>query len=295
MSRSEGEGIRKGTVITKIRRMPAQGKVLVKKGDLVEPETVLAKGTVINPEVSGVNIFDQLGIESDQVNKYLLKKEGDEVKKDEVIAIRRFFFGRSTKICRSPIDGTIESLSTVSGRALIRGRPIPVEVKAYIPGRVVEIIPHEGAVIESKASLIQGAFGIGGETRGELAVAVDAPDEPLTPEDVVEGFKEKILVGGSLVTLGALHKAATVGVKGIISGSIDQKDLTDFIGHEIGMGMTGREDAGLTLILTEGFGIQPMKESIYKFLNSFEGKQASMDGSTQIRSRMLRPEIIISQ
>jgi len=295
MSRSDGIDIKGETVVTKIRRIPTQGEVLVRKGDLVGPETIVARGTVINPDVREVKIFVQLGVDPEQVIRYMLKEEGDEVKRDEAIAIHRSFFGRSTKICRSPIDGTIEGLSTVSGRALIRGSPILVEVKAHIPGSVAEIIPGEGAVIESKASLIQGVFGIGGETHGELAMAVGAPGEALTSDEVVEGDRGKILVGGSLVTLEALRKARKLGMRGIISGSVDQKDLTEFIGHEIGMGITGEEDVGLTLILTEGFGIHPMEEGTFKLLKTFEGKPASIDGSTQIRSRMLRPEIIIPQ
>ena len=103
----------------------------------------------------------------------------------------------------------------------------------------------------------------------------------------------KILVGGSIVTLDALKKAVKLGVSGIITGGVDQKDLTDFIGRELGMGVTGVEEAGLTLIVTEGFGVYPMKAETFRFLRSHEGSRASADGTTQIRQRMLRPEIII--
>lgn len=223
----------------------------------------------------------------------MLKEEGDEVKKDEVIAIRRAFFGRSTKICRSPTDGTIEAFSKKSGRLLIRGKPIPVEVKAHIPGSVVEVIPEEGAVVEARATLIHGVFGIGGEARGELFIAVGRPGEALTTEVIAEEHKGKILVGGSLVTLEALRKAAKMGVNGIITGSVDQKDLTEFLGYEIGMGVTGEENMGLTIIITEGFGIFPMEVDTFHLIKSHEGMKASIDGTTQIRQRMLRPEIII--
>jgi len=45
--------------------------------------------------------------------------------------------------------------------------------------------------------------------------------------------------------------------------------------------------------LTEGFGPSPMNEEIFDLLRSFQGKLACVDGTTQIRARMLRPEIII--
>jgi len=280
------------TFIRKVRRIPTQGEVFVKVGDLVEPETVLARGTVINPDISVVNVYAKLGVDPSQVKRYMLKEEGDEVKKDEVIAIHRSFFGRFTKTCRSPMDGTIEVLLS-SGRAMIRGKLIPVEAKAHIPGRVVDVIPGEGAVVETQAALIHGVFGVGGEARGELVFAVNNPGEALTTEVIAEGHRGKILVGGSFVTLEVLRKAVKMGVSGIITGGLDQKDLTDFLGYEIGVGVTGGEKTGLTLIITEGFGIYPMENDTFHLLKTHEGKQASIDGTTQIRQRMLRPEIII--
>ena len=281
-----------GTVVRKARRIPTKGEVLVKVGDLVEPEAVLARGTVKNPEVHEIRVYSKLGVDPDQVKRYMLKEEGDEVKRDEVIAIYRAFFGRFTRTCRSPIDGQLETLLK-SGAALIRGMPIPVEARAHIPGRVVELIPGEGAVVETRAALVNGVFGVGGEAIGELIIAVGEPDEALTAEAITNAHKGKVVVGGSLVTLDALRKAANVGLSGVLIGGVDQKDLTDFLGHEIGVGVTGREEAGPTVIVTEGFGVYPMDGVTFNLLKSHEGKRASIDGTTQIRQRMLRPEIII--
>jgi len=290
---SLGVKIKEEMLVRKARRISTKGEIFVEKGDIVEPDKVLARGTAINPEIYEVKVFARLGVEPNLVERHMLKKEGDEVKKDEAIAIYRAFFGRFTKVCRSPIDGTIEVFSRVSGRVLIRGMPIPIETKAHIPGRIVELIPGEGAVVETRAAIINGIFGVGGEARGELVFAVDRPGEALTTEVIEEGHSGKILVGGSFVTLEALWKAVKIGVSGIITGGLDQKDLTDFLGYEIGMGVTGGEKAGLTLIITEAFGINPMDYATFRLLKSHEGKQASIDGTTQIRQRLLRPEIII--
>ena len=288
-----GVKLEEETLIRKVRRIPAQGEVFVDVGDSVDAETVIASGTVRNPEAEEVRVFTKLGIEPEQIERYMLKKEGDTVKKDEVIAIYRAFFGRFTKTCRSPMDGFIEVVLKKKGRVIVRGNPIPVEARAHIPGRIVEVIPGEGAVVETQGALVNGVFGVGGEARGELAFATDQPGEALTTEVVGAGHRGKVLVGGSVVTLDALRKAVETGVCGIITGGVDQKDLTDFLGHEIGVGVTGAERVGLTLIITEGFGIYPMKDETFGLLKSHEGRQASMDGTTQIRQRMLRPEIVI--
>jgi hypothetical protein len=259
-----GVKLEEETLIRKVRRIPAQGEVFVDVGDAVDAETVIAGGTVRNPEAEEVKVFAKLGVDPDQTERYMLKREGGQVAKDEVIAIYRAFFGRFTKTCRSPMDGFIEVFVKSAGRVLIRGNPIPVEARAHIPGRIVEVIPGEGAVVETRGTLINGVFGVGGEARGELFFAVDQPEEALTTEALGEGLEGKVIVGGSVVTLDALRKAAAAGVSGVITGGVDQKDLTDFLGHEIGVGVTGAERVGLTLIVTEG-----------------------------IRQRMLRPEIVI--
>ena len=293
MPHTLGLEIKHETIIKKSRRLPTPGKVLVKTGEMVTPEMVVARGYVINPEIHNVKIYADLQIEPEYVKKCMLKKVGEEVKKGEGIAFHRSLFGLLTSVCKSPIEGTIEFFSDITGRALIRGKPIPVEVKAHISGSVIEIIPEEGAVIETNAAFIQGIFGIGGETHGELVIAVNSPHEVLSPDKIHDEHRGKILVGGSLVTLEALHKAVETGVIGMISGGIDQKELTKFLGYEIGVGITGDEEVGLTLILTDGFGRRSINDKTFLLLKSFSGKQACINGSTQIRFRLTRPEIIL--
>ncbi len=293
MPHTRGLQIKPETIIRKSRRLPTPGKVLVKPGEEVISDAIVARGYVPNPEIRVVRVYDELGVDPEWVKRYMLKEVGEEVEKEEVIAFRRSFFGLSTKVCKSPIEGTIELISDANGQAIIRGKPILIEVRAYIPGRVVEIIPEEGAVIESSAALIQGTFGVGGETHGELVIAVNSPNEVLSPDRIHNGHMGKILVGGSSVTLGTLREAVETGVKGIICGGVDQKELTNFLGYEIGVGITGDEEVGLTLILTEGFGQIPMIDKTFQLLRSFEGKQACIDGSTQIRYKVIRPEIIL--
>jgi len=50
---------------------------------------------------------------------------------------------------------------------------------------------------------------------------------------------------------------------------------------------------GLTLIVTEGFGQMSMSKRTFDLLNQFEGYMASINGTTQIRAGVMRPEIII--
>ena len=47
------------------------------------------------------------------------------------------------------------------------------------------------------------------------------------------------------------------------------------------------------MIITEGFGTMNMSQRTFDLLKEFEGYRASVNGTTQIRAGVLRPEIII--
>uniref|UniRef100_A0A7C4XE59 KOW domain-containing protein n=1 Tax=candidate division WOR-3 bacterium TaxID=2052148 RepID=A0A7C4XE59_UNCW3 len=280
------------TVVEKQRRLPLPGEVLVREGDKVSAEQVVAK-TSLPGSVQTSNVAGLLGILPEEVEEAMLKKVGDEVKKDEVIAESKGFFGLFKSQVKSPINGTVESISRITGQVILREPPIPVEVIAYIDGEVSKVFPQEGVSIKTKGSFIQGIFGIGGETIGELALAVDKPDQVLTPDQIDESFRGKIIIGGSMVTYPALLKARDCGVKGIIVGGIEDQDLKKFMGYDIGVAITGSEKVGLTLIVTEGFGQLSMAERTFGLLKSLCGKKSSINGATQIRAGVMRPEVIV--
>ncbi len=285
--------LKREVTIRKARRLSARGEVLVSLGDPVREDTMIARGRVRNPEIVELRVDQKLGVDPYNLRGYMLKKEGDAVKRDEVIALRRSFFGSSTKVCRSPLDGNLEAFIESSGKALIRGEPLKIEVKAHIPGKVAELYPLEGASVEGRGSIMYGTIGIGGEAHGSIEVLVDAPDEVLTNSVINKTHSGKVVVGGTTATLEALSKAASMGVSAVIVGSIDEKNLTELMGRELGLGLTGQEKIGFTLVITEGFGSIPIGTEAFQVLEENQGRLACVDGTTQIRTRMLRPEVII--
>jgi len=280
------------TVVEKQRRLPLPGEVLVKEGDKVKAEQIVAK-TSLPGSVQTVNVAGLLGILPEEIDEAMLKKSGDNVQKDEVIAQSKGFFGLFKSTVKSPITGTVESVSKITGQVILREPPIPVQVIAYIDGEVSKVFPNEGVLIKTEGSFIQGIFGIGGETIGELALASDSPDKILTDQDINESFKNKIIIGGSLAPFETLIKARNVGAKGIIVGGIEDQDLKKFMGYDIGVAITGSENVGLTIIVTEGFGRLRMADRTFNLLKALVGKKASINGATQIRAGVMRPEVIV--
>lgn len=280
------------TTIRKTRRLPLKGEVLVSKGDSVQPETIVAR-TELPGVMQTVKVAAHLGVEPNEVERYLTVKIGDRVEKDQVIAESRALFGLLRTLVKSPVAGTVEHFSSVSGSLGVRAAPIPIEVEAYIQGTVSEVLPEEGVEVETRGAFIQGIFGVGGERRGVVRVVASSPDDPLDASAIGEGHKGCVVVGGSLITASALQRAASVGASAVVAGGIVDRDLIDFLGYDIGVAITGHEDIPLTIIVTEGFGRIPMARRTFDLLRLLEGRTASVNGATQIRAGVIRPEIIV--
>jgi hypothetical protein len=110
---------------------------------------------------------------------------------------------------------------------------------------------------------------------------------------ITPDHRGKIIVGGSQATKEALVKMRDLGVAGIIVGGVKDTDLIEMLGFEIGVAITGHEDIGTTLIITEGFGEMNMSPRTFELLKEFEGYMAAINGATQIRAGVMRPEVII--
>ncbi len=281
-----------GTVLRKARRLPLPGDILVEVGQSVSAETVVAR-TELPGQVKSANVAGILGIQSEDIDQYMLKKEGDPVEKDQVIASTKGIFGLFKSQFRAPVDGSIESISRVTGQVMIREPEIPVQINAYVDGRVVEVMQNEGVVVETYGTFIQGIFGVGGEAIGQLVMACENPGDVLTQDRINEQMAGKVAVGGALVTADSVHRAVQLGVRGIVVGGIDDSDLRELMGYELGVAITGSESLGLTLIITEGFGEMEMAARTFQLLQSREGIKASINGATQIRAGVIRPEVVV--
>ena len=291
---SPGLKVLKSTVLRRNRRLPIKGQTLVKIGDKVGAEQVVLK-TELPGKADVVNVMSLLGCQPHEVKQFMVKPIGEHVEKGELLAMRAAFFGLFKTRIESPMSGTIESVSDVSGQVVMRGAPVPVDVKAYIDGKVVEADEGEHVTVEVTGSFIQGIFGVGGETYGKIVVASQTPNDILDENSFTEEMKGCVVVGGSLITYDGLQKAIKVGVNAVVVGGFDDADLKKFLGFDLGVAITGHEELGLTLVLTEGFGQIPMADKTFALLKECEGKNASVNGATQIRAGVMRPEIIVAR
>ena len=277
----------------RIRRvLPIQGEVLVKVGDVVGPSDIVAQ-TFMPGDVEPVNLANLLSLPPSDVPECMHVKEGEKVSKGDPICQTKGIFGKFKNTHNSKHEGTVETVSPITGQMILRGAPTPVEVDAYLAGKIVEVIEGQGVIIEAEVSFVQGIFGIGGETHGMIKMACKGHDQELTEDLITPDMKDCIIVGGARMTNTAIKRARDIGAKAIVSGGLDDQDLKEFLGYDLGVAITGNEDVGLTVLVTEGFGEIAMALRTYNLLKSKEGHMAAVNGATQIRAGVMRPEILI--
>ena len=281
--------------VRKTRELPLDGENLVKVGD-----RVLANDIVLTAELPGdmsiIRVAERMGFEASDVIEGMKVKVGDELKKDDLICTLKTFFGLFTTELKCPQDGEVEFFTELNSHLGIRHAPIPLKVNAYIDGSVVSIEKGKSVTIESDATFIQGIFGVGGERQGEIYVLpIDANKEVSSDflKSIKDNLESKILVGGQTYSNKALKTAAELNVNGIVCGSIDAETLFEYVGHEIGVSITGDEDVPFTLIITEGFGDLAISKRVLDLAKDCNGFNCSINGATQVRAGATRPEIII--
>ncbi len=280
------------TKVRKDRILPLKGEVVVEANALVTPDDIVAR-THLPGNVQMLNVGSLLNIDPTDVEAVMQKPIGSKFAKGEMIAETKGLFGFFKSKVMSPLDCTLESISSITGQVVLRDAPIPVEVDAYIRGIVSEVVPEEGVIIETEAVFIQGIFGIGGESRGELVVVTENREDELTSDMIKPEHAGKVLVGGSFISLSAYKKALSMKVAGVVVGGFNYFDLEEILGYTLGVAITGSEDLVTSLVLTEGYGEIRMGSRTFDLLKKHHGKFTSINGATQIRAGVIRPEIVI--
>jgi len=280
------------SVLSKKRILPIPGAVLVVQGDQVDSDRVVARAELPG-KVHVVNVVNQLGIVPEDLKDFMVKREGDRIEKGEVLAENKPLIAWFKTTVTSPITGIVETISNSTGQVLLREPPRRLDLFGYVDGKIIEVIPGQGVRIETTGAFIQGIFGVGGEAWGPLAMVASGPEESLEAVQLTADHAGKIVIGGAFVQTEALQRAKAIGVKGIVVGGMDDRDLRELLGYDLGVAITGTENIGFTLILTEGFGRIPMAMKTFELLRSLSGRKASISGATQIRAGVIRPEIIV--
>ena len=75
-----------------------------------------------------------------------------------------------------------------------------------------------------------------------------------------------------MITQDIIERARQLGAIGLVGGGLRDQDLRALLGYDLGVAITGDEDIGLTVIVTEGFGEIAIANKTFDILKACEGK-----------------------
>ena len=266
------------TTVRRERLLPLEGEVLVRAGTRVEPTTVVARAQVPGRYYI-LNVARTLRVSPEAAAKYIRLRPGQAVQAGRVIAGRRRRLGLLPRVVRAPRDGVVAAVG--GGRVLLESAGEAVEVRAYLPGTVSNVIPNLGVSIETIGALIQGVWGVGGESFGVLKVVVEQPHQPLQARSIDVTCHGAVLVGGSTMDRDALQQALELQVRGIVIGSLATTLLEM------------AKQVPFPIVATEGLGEAQMAQPIFELLRTNAGREVAISGRTQRRWGAIRPEVVI--
>lgn len=284
----------RAAIVRRVRELPVLGETLPQVGEMVQSTQVVARAELAG-ELVILRVAEKLGIEPHEVIEGLKVREGDVIHEGQLLCEHRGLFGLFRNQFTSPASGVLELISPRTGHIGIRASAVPMEILAYLSGKVVSVAQGKGVEIESTATFVQGIFGVGGERYGTIRMLSAPPDEELQDLHIPENAAGAILVGGARPTVAALRRAAELGAQGLVTASIDDATLREYLGYDIGIALTGDERVPLTLIVTEGFGKLELSARVRELLAECEGMSAAINGATQVRAGAVRPEIVVAR
>lgn len=263
--------------IKRERLLPRRGDVLVRTGEAVSAVDIIGRSHQY-PRWHYVDVAGFFGVQPDAAESLLLKKPGDLVEADEVLASRKGPLGLFRKVYKSPAAGQIAAFR--NGRLLIEEEGKPVEMRALLRGRVAGVMAGYGVVIETKGALIKAAWSGGPSTYGVLKLLADDPGTPLQAESIDIGSHGAVIVAGWCADVDALRQVEQIQARGVILGSIEAG-----LRREV-------ERLSIPVVVTEGFGCIPMNSAAFNLLRKHARHEVALI-CPEIHLAAQAPEIVI--
>jgi hypothetical protein len=264
--------------IRRERMLPVDGEVVVNPGARVESMSIVARAQVPG-RYRILDVAHALRVPPAAADKYIRLRTGQRVEAGQVAASRRVALGLVPRVAHVPQIGVVAAVG--GGRVLLETLGEPVELRAFLPGTIANVMPRRGVLVETIGALIQGVWGVGTESFGVLKILAEQPDQPLRARSIDVSSHGAVLVGGSTMDRDALQQAQELQVRGIVIGSLDPTLLEM------------AEQMPFPIIATEGLGWAPMAQPIFQLLSTNDGREAAINGRVQPRWGAIRPEVII--
>ena len=263
------------TSIVRERLLPISGNVLARTGQKVTPMDVIAETRWAREHVL-LDVARLLKVSPNVADRLVKCKVNDHLAASAEIATGKGLFPRSV---RTPREGRVVAVG--GGQVLMEAGETKMELRAGIPGTIIEIIANRGVVIQTAGALIQGVWGNGRIDSGLLVNIAEAPDSVLTVGKLDISLRGSIIMAGMIKDAETLEAAAELPVRGLILSSIFPSLLQK------------AREMRYPIMVTDGFGAMPMNSAAYKLLSTNAKREVTVNAEMFDRYSGSRPEVII--
>lgn len=263
------------TTIVRERVLPVSGKVLARLNQKVSPTDVVAEAAWSREHIL-IDVASALRLSIPATDRLLRCKVGDELPASAEIAIGKGLFPRTV---RTPKEGRV--VAAGGGQVLLETGDVNIQLRAGLPGNVVEIIPDHGVVIKTAGALIQGVWGNGRIETGQLVNLAEKPDSVLTAAQLDVSMRGNIILSGLCKDAETLQAAAEIQVRGLVLSSLFPSLLP--LASKL----------RFPIVVTDGFGSLPMNSAAYRLLTTNAKREVTLNAEAYDRYTGSRPEVII--
>ncbi len=263
------------TTIVRERTLPVAGRVHARQNQKVNANDVIAEASWAREHVL-LDVARTLRLTPAAADERVNCKVGDRLPANTEIAAGK---GMLPRRIRTPREGTVVAVG--AGQVLLEVGETRLELRAGIPGVVLEVIPERGAVIQTTGALIQGVWGNNRSESGQLVNLTEKPDSVLNAARLDVSLRGSIILAGQVRDAETFQAAAQVPVRGLILASI----LPTLIAFA--------REMRYPIVVTDGFGMLPMNSMAYKILSTNAKRDVTLNAEPYDRYTGARPEVII--
>lgn len=263
------------TTIQRERTLPVRGLVHARLGQRVSATDVVAEAKWSREHVL-IDVARKLGISSVATDRMIRIRMGDEVPANALVAATKGLFPREV---RTPREGRVMAIG--GGQVLLEVGDVNVQLRAGIPGQIMQIVPDRGVLIQTVGALIQGVWGNGRIEMGLMINMMDSPDAVLEAGRLDVSLRGSVILGGHCPDAETLQAAAELPVRGLILSSIQPGAIPTAM------------QMRYPIVVTDGFGQLPMNAAAYRLLSTNSKRDVTVNAETFDRYSGAHPEVII--
>ena len=250
--------------------LPVGAAMRVSEGAQIRAGDVIASGGTVS-RVYLVDGARRVGVSAVDLDRVLRVRPVADVRHGAILARTGRRFARAAT---SPIDGRLVHV-TADGDLCISPVVDEWRVRSAIDG-VVSRSDDAAIAVDGECWGLQGIAAYGPDARGELALAVDGPAEPLSPPRVDVRLRDRILVGGARIAAEAITRAHACGVAGLVAGAAPAGGLRVVYGDDVDARGRQTFDDRPTVLCLLGFGTGPLPAEVWDPLVALAGERASI-------------------